>query len=60
MNERLLDGYTWSKGETYEETNNLSSRQYMARYVEAKKKAKQRWAIEKTKLDNAIKMNILH
>ena len=46
------------QGETYEETHNLSSRQCMARYAEtyvdiSKKKAKQRWAIEKPKLDNA-------
>ena len=44
--------------ETCEEINNLSSRQCMARFVEthvhaSKKKAKQRWAIEKSKLDNA-------
>ena len=36
-------------GETDEETNNLRTRQCMARYVEAK----QKWAIEKPKLDNA-------
>ena len=45
------------RGFTYEETNNLSSRQCKARYVEEyvwciEKKAK-RWAIEKPKLDNA-------
>ena len=44
--------------ETCEEITNLSSGQCMARFVEThvhalKKKAKQRWAIEKPKLDNA-------
>ena len=29
------DGKTWSREETYEETNNLKTRQCMARYVEA-------------------------
>ena len=35
LNERPPDGYTWSGGETYEETNNLKTRQCMAGYVEA-------------------------
>ena len=34
LNERPLDGYTWSGGRL-EETNNLKTRQCMARYVEA-------------------------
>ena len=54
LTERPLDGYTWS-GEVKltRKQNNLPSRQCMARYVEkmsAKKKAKQRGAIEKPKL----------
>ena len=53
LNERPLDGYTWSGEETDEETNNLKTRQCMARYVEAhvwcseKAKRKRKWAIEK-------------
>ena len=43
--------------ETSEETNNVSSRQCMARYVEAlmqrKAKRSKRWAVEKPKFDNA-------
>ena len=35
LNERQLDGYTWSGEETFEETNNLKTRQFMARHVEA-------------------------
>ena len=41
-------------GETYEETNDLKTRQCMARYVEAYVWcAKHKWIIEKPKLDNA-------
>ena len=44
--------------ETYEETNNFNIRQCMAGYEEhmsdaSNRKAKQKWAIEKPKLDNA-------
>ena len=35
LNKRPPDGYAWFDGETDEETNNLSSRQCMARNVEA-------------------------
>ena len=35
LNERPPDGYTSSSGETYEETNNLKTRQCMAGYVAA-------------------------
>ena len=35
LNERLRDGYTWSGGETYDETNNLKTRHCTARFVEA-------------------------
>ena len=46
------------RGETYEETNNLETRQCMADMWKcmsdaAKSKAKQKWAIEKPKLENA-------
>ena len=34
LNDRPPDGKTWSGGATDEDTNNLSSRQCMARYVE--------------------------
>ena len=47
--------------EVYKETNNLSSRHCMARYVEAyvwcSEKAKQRWAFEKPQLDNARELS---
>ena len=35
LSQRPLDGYTWSGEPTYEETNNLKTRQCMARHVEA-------------------------
>ena len=35
LNERPPDGYTWSGGETHEETNDFKTRQCTARYVEA-------------------------
>ena len=35
LNDRPLDGFSWSGEETHEETNNLKTRQRMARYVEA-------------------------
>ena len=35
LNERPLDGFSWSGEETDEETNDLKTRQCMARYVEA-------------------------
>ena len=45
-------------GEIDEETNDLKTRQCLARYMEAyvgcsERKAKQKWIIEKPKLDNA-------
>ena len=67
LNERPPDGYTWSRRETYEETNNLSSRQCMARYVEAsvwcsKKESKTKMGDRETKARQRqiIKSNILH
>ena len=54
LNERPPDGFSWSGIETYEETNNLKTRQCMARYVEAYAWCSEHWrAIEKPKLDNA-------
>ena len=51
--------------ETYKVTNNLKTRQCMARYVEAyvwcsEKQSKQKWAIEKPKLDNARRLSGIH
>ena len=59
LSEKPPDGYTWSGEETYEETNHLKARQIMARDVEniclmhQNVNEKQKWAIEKPKLDDA-------
>ena len=45
------------RGETYEETNDLKTRQFGSMSDAAKSKAKQKWAIEKPKLDNARKQS---
>ena len=58
LNERQLDGYTWS-GErlkikqTTSRPDNVWPDMWKHMSDAAKKKAKQRWAIEKPKLDNA-------
>ena len=54
LNARPLDGYSWSGRETYEEANDLKTRQFMAKYVDfhvrySKKESKTKMGYRETK-----------
>ena len=53
LNERPIDGYTWSVKRLTRKENTCRPDMWTRMSDSAKKKAKQRWAIEKPKLDNA-------
>ena len=55
MKERPLEGYTWSGRDLRGNNQSQDICGSICRLLQ-KKRAKQRWAIEKPKLDNAIKL----
>ena len=61
LNEKPLDGYTWSGGrltrkQTTSRPGTLWPETWKAMSDASKRKEKQKWAIEKPKLDNARKL----
>ena len=65
LNERPLDGYTWSRRrrtrkQIASRPDNVWPDMWKHLYDAAKKKAKQRWAVEKPKLDNARQLRRIY